>query len=56
MDGPNTDTVRSIWAHMDRANATEAARLAPECPDCIRGITPEDDICERCLGEGRLLT
>lgn len=55
MDGPS-DNVRSIWAHMDRANLEDAARCAPECPDCLRGITPEGNICERCLGEGRLLT
>lgn len=44
---------------LDGVNRREASlaawEAAPECPDCLRGITAEDDVCQRCFGEGRLL-
>lgn len=45
------------WAHAywNRVNLEEAAQFAPLCPHCIRGITPDEDICEHCMGEGRVL-
>jgi hypothetical protein len=44
---------------LDAVNAAERSlaiwQAAPECPDCFRGVTDQDEPCERCLGEGRLL-
>jgi hypothetical protein len=51
--------VRSIWAFMDLVNEIERRQqdydAAPGCTNCIGGITADDDICQFCCGEGRLL-
>jgi hypothetical protein len=51
--------IRSIDAFHDTVNEIERKRIAwefaPVCPDCVRGVTDQDDICERCCGEGRIL-
>jgi hypothetical protein len=51
--------IRSIDAFHDTVNELDRKRIAwefaPVCPDCVRGVTDQDDICERCCGEGRIL-
>lgn len=51
--------VRSIWRFMDLMNEIERRQheydAAPDCLHCIGGVTADDDICQFCSGEGRLL-
>jgi hypothetical protein len=44
---------------MDLVNEIERRQqdydAAPGCTHCIGGVTADDDICQFCCGEGRLL-